>query len=396
MASQQSSVFRYRPCESYFVDSHQEGDTGARAGILERIRLTAEERQYAMAEELSRLASDELLDDVLEHMDTMEGETLPDVASIDIQTEIQWFMRPYLLDFLIEAHTSFKLLPETLFLAVNLLDRYCSRRIVYKRHYQLVGCASLLIASKYGDVKENIPSVRELKTMCCALYDDDMFTQMEWHVLQTLNWTVGSPTVDGFLKIALLDAPFDPHVEHMALYISEIALFAKDFVSTRPSVMARSSLALARCILGRSNSTCDGWAADYDSFTMVNLSQQLHRPSPIVSRKYASPHLSAVALIMEEFLARQAFITRNYAPLSPAGETSAVQQKPDGGATYLTPQKGQYSGMPYGVPTPPITPEGNLYNAETDGKDYPPPSACPPTPCPMPTEIQQHAFACGL
>jgi hypothetical protein len=68
-----------------------------------------------------------------------------------MQREIQWFMRPYLIDFLIEAHSAFSLLPETLFLTVNLLDRYCSKRVVYKQHYQLVGCAALLIAAKYGD-----------------------------------------------------------------------------------------------------------------------------------------------------------------------------------------------------------------------------------------------------
>ena len=110
-------------------------------------------------------------------------------------------MRPYLLDFLVEAHAAFQLLPETLFLAVNLLDRYCSRRVVYKRHYQLVGCAALLISAKYGDKKDRVPTVRELKSMCCALYDDEMFTQMEWHVLQTLNWAVGHTTVDAFLQM---------------------------------------------------------------------------------------------------------------------------------------------------------------------------------------------------
>jgi hypothetical protein len=55
----------------------------------------------------------------------------PVVDLIDIQTELRWFMRPYLLDFLIEAQHAFQLLPETLFLDVNLLDRYCSRREVF-------------------------------------------------------------------------------------------------------------------------------------------------------------------------------------------------------------------------------------------------------------------------
>ncbi|RJE17129.1 G1 S-specific cyclin, partial [Aspergillus sclerotialis] len=136
--------------------------------------------------------------------------TLPDVESIDIQTEIQWFMRPYLLDFLIEAHAAFQLLPATLFLIINILDRYCSKRVVYKRHYQLVGCAALLVAAKYGDKKDRVPTIKELKSMCCSLYDDDMFTQMEWHVLQTLGWTMGHPTADSFLQIAVLDTPDEP------------------------------------------------------------------------------------------------------------------------------------------------------------------------------------------
>src|SRR3978361_100861 len=116
---------------------------------------------------------------------------MPDINSIEIQTEIQWYMRPYLLDFLLEAHHAFQLLPETLLLAVNLLDRYCSKRIVYKRHYQLVGCAALLIAAKYGDRKERVPMIRELKSMCCSLYDEDMFTQMARHVFNSVEVVIG-------------------------------------------------------------------------------------------------------------------------------------------------------------------------------------------------------------
>ena len=164
-------------------------DSGYESGIIEvfdepqhvrkqdNTRDAARLHQHLLAGELSRLDAQEYQQDVLEHMLRMDAETIPDVDSIDIQTEIQWFMRPYLLDFLIEAHSAFQLLPETLFLTVNLLDRYCSKRVVYKRHYQLVGCAALLIAAKYGDKKEKVPTIKELKSMCCSLYDDDMFLQ---------------------------------------------------------------------------------------------------------------------------------------------------------------------------------------------------------------------------
>ena len=42
---------------------------------------------------------------------------------MDNQKELQWKMRGILVDWLIEVHTKFRLLPETLFLAVNIIDR---------------------------------------------------------------------------------------------------------------------------------------------------------------------------------------------------------------------------------------------------------------------------------
>lgn len=267
-------------------------------------------------------------------------------------------MRPYLLDFLIEAHSAFGLLPETLFLSINLLDRYCSKRIVYKKHYQLVGCAALLIASKYGDRKERVPMIRELKNMCGSQYDEDMFTQMEWHVLQTLGWVIGHPTIDSFLQIALDGDKYDSEVEHMACYISEIALFHREFVSKYPSDMARSSLTLARCILHRRQPDHSEWAAKCDPQTLISLSQQLHRPTAVVSRKYASSHLSQVSIILESFLARQASISRQYEmPPSPPHQTSMISDEKPGpvNTALLTPQKDQPPN--HGYLTPPITPE---------------------------------------
>lgn len=294
---------------------------------------------------------------------TQQIDALPDVASIDIQTEIQWFMRPYLLDFLIEAHAAFGLLPETLFLAINLLDRYCSRRIVYKRHYQLVGCASLLIAAKYGDRKDRVPTIRELKTMCCHLYEEEMFTQMEWHVLQTLEWAIGHPTIDGFLQLATEALPKDVEVENMARYIAEIAMFHKEFVSKRPSDMARSALALARYVFNRPQPLHTEWVSQYDPQTLVTLSQHLHRPSQVLSHKYSAGYLSRASGFLQAFLARQASIARCYThpPSPPSDGPSMDAEKFDaryGSSTaFVTPQKRQQFGFALnGSMTPPITP----------------------------------------
>ncbi|KAF2224541.1 G1/S-specific cyclin Cln1 [Elsinoe ampelina] len=390
MAFQQQQMPAYGYCDSYFVENHDDDDGffARAAAQREHARAVARARSRQFADELSRLTADEYEEDVLDHMEQMESETMPDIHSIEIQTEIQWFMRPYLLDFLLEAHHAFQLLPETLFLAVNLLDRYCSRRVVYKRHYQLVGCAALLIAAKYGDRKDRVPTIRELKSMCCSLYDEDMFTQMEWHVLQTLNWIVGHPTVSSFLDLALSESPVDPELQNMTLYISEMALYHKDFISVLPSVMARSSLALARCILNRPQPQHSEWSARYDANVVVDLSNYLAQPSQALFRKYGSAHLSSSSSTVEAFLQHQAMMQRQSMQAavvqpqdSPMSMVDSFHMSPQ------TPQKPVFQQQVaiQGVLTPPITPdkdyEGTTYGA-TQQNLMPKLSACVPTPPP--------------
>lgn len=298
-----------------------------------------------------------------------------------MQREIQWFMRPYLIDFIVEAHAAFALLPETLFLTINLLDRYCSKRVVYKHHYQLVGCAALLIAAKYGDKKDRVPQINELNNMCCGLYDSGMFTQMEMHVLNTLEWAIGHPTVDFFTQLMAAEERDDAEVEHMAAYLCEIALYHRDFVSTKPSMMARASLALARAILGRPEVNDGDWAHT-ENVTLLTLSQHLAQPSPTLARKYATPNMSRVSQKLAEFMAEQAAMARRAAnPPSPPSELAA---KPND--IYSTPQKGHGHGAAMGFEgylTPPITPDGaHFANAQAQKEVYSLPPRCPVTPTP--------------
>lgn len=60
--------------------------------------------------------------------------------------------RAILIDWLCEVHHKWKLHPETLFLTVNVLDRYLAKANVTKKTLQLVGSCALLIASKYEEI----------------------------------------------------------------------------------------------------------------------------------------------------------------------------------------------------------------------------------------------------
>ena len=293
-------------------------------------------------------------------------------------------MRPYLLDFLVEAHTAFALTSETFFLTLNILDRYCSKRTVYRRHYQLVGCTAMLIAAKYDELSKQVPHVRELANMCCQLYDEDMFIQMERHVLMTLEWHIGAPTTAAFLRSAFDDGDIDTELEHMSLYLAEIALYQRDFVSKRPSELAKATLALAQIILNRrSYLSPHHWASQYNDKLLILLSQHIRKRSKVLYQKYERPHASCVAITLDSFFAQHDAIAHpnNVAPPTP-------EASPEHRPVMQTPPKQRYSVNVNMPPTPPITP-----SADSCFQGYQDVGCCkaPDTPAQTPTDaIQSH------
>lgn len=63
-----------QPRGNFFDDSHDIQDRVIRDGIREQEKQLKRQKQAAIAEELSMLASDEYREDHLEHMETMEVE----------------------------------------------------------------------------------------------------------------------------------------------------------------------------------------------------------------------------------------------------------------------------------------------------------------------------------
>lgn len=60
-------------------------------------------------------------------------------------------MRSILVDWLVDVHNHYSSQPETLYLTVNILDRFLERKEVEPRVLQLAGAASFLIATKYEE-----------------------------------------------------------------------------------------------------------------------------------------------------------------------------------------------------------------------------------------------------
>ncbi|RSH87084.1 hypothetical protein EHS25_003573 [Saitozyma podzolica] len=265
-------------------------------------------------------------EEIMAYMHEMDTATIADANLMDMQPELQWFMRPYLIDFLIEVHQQFRLRPEVLYLAMNIVDRYVSKRVVYKKHYQLVGCAALWIAAKFEDGKDKVPLVKELADMCCKAYDESAFIQMEHHVLSTVGWIIGHPTAEAWLRTFTTGENHEEaKVQHLARFLMEITLFHREFVGIRSSDVANGALMLARFMCGKArkpSNRSENVAVRVAFAIDKHFGEKLEHVSEIVIRKYAPTYYGRCSTICREwYLSGRRF---SYNPETPATPVSAL------------------------------------------------------------------------
>lgn len=245
--------------------------------------------------------TEEYFHDMLKHLQTIELESTPNPYMMTTQPELQLHMRPYLLDFLVETHLGLRLSRETLYLAINLMDRYCSKRIVFRRHYQLVGCTSLWIAAKYCDSKQRVPSIEELMLVCCNAYDVQMFVQMELHILSTLEWSVSHPTFDQYLDLFLYQTePEDAKIlRDIALYLCENGIYHSELLEFLPSAISQCALQLAGFFLY--GGSLPEVSAVQDASCMNMLFTAAAQPTACLERKYMRPEFSGAVCYIQEY-----------------------------------------------------------------------------------------------
>jgi len=160
-----------------------------------------------------------------------------------IQNEINERMRAILVDWLIEIHLKFKLLPETLYLTVNILDRYLEKVPMSKQKLQLVGITSMLIASKYQEIYP--PEIRDFVYIADKIYTKEDILEMEGHMLNTLFFNLTVPTSLTFLERFTRLANMDKKSSFFCQYIIELALCDYIMLKYNPSVVAWGAVQLA-------------------------------------------------------------------------------------------------------------------------------------------------------
>lgn len=164
-----------------------------------------------------------------------------------VQCEIQWSMRSILMDWLVQVHNRFALLPETLFLTVNYIDRFLSSKMVSLGKLQLVGATAIFVAAKYEEI--NCPSVQEIVFMVDGGYTVDEILKAERFMLSMLQFELGWPGPMSFLRRISKADDYDLETRTLAKYFLEVTIMDERFVGCPPSYLAAGAHCLARLIL---------------------------------------------------------------------------------------------------------------------------------------------------
>ncbi|KAL4881547.1 cyclin-like protein [Aspergillus karnatakaensis] len=252
------------------------------------------------------LMAAEYVVEIFDYLRDLEMETLPNPQYIEHQPDLEWKMRGILVDWLIEVHTRFRLLPETLFLAVNLIDRFLSAEVVALDRLQLVGVAAMFIASKYEEVLS--PHVANFSHVADETFSDREILDAERHILATLEYNLSYPNPMNFLRRISKADNYDIQTRTLGKYLMEISLLDHRFLGYPQSQVSAAAMYLARLILDRG--PWDATLAHYAGYTEEEIDpifrlmvDYLHRPvcHEAFFKKYASKKFLKASIMTRQW-----------------------------------------------------------------------------------------------
>ena len=160
-----------------------------------------------------------------------------------VQEDITERMRSVLVDWIIDVSSvEFCLLPQTVFLAIQLLDRLIGSSSIRRSKFQLLGCACLLLASKFEEVMPL--SLEALVSASDYCFDTEELILMEKWCFACLHYDINSPTRYYFLTRFALAANFSEREEKIAHYLLELSLQDFAFYKFPPSAVAAAAVHL--------------------------------------------------------------------------------------------------------------------------------------------------------
>ncbi|KAK9071788.1 hypothetical protein SSX86_008217 [Deinandra increscens subsp. villosa] len=202
------------------------------------------------ADEGDPLAVVEYIDEIYRHYRKQEVTSCVSPSYMSQQHDITDKMRGILIDWLIEVHYKFELMEETLYLTVNLIDRFLERQSVSRKKLQLVGVTAMLLACKYEEV--SVPVIEDFIVISDKAYTRTEVLDMEKEMMNTLQFNLSVPTPYVFTKRFLKAAVSYKELELLSFYLIDMCLVEYEMLRFPPSLLAAAAVFTAECTLNRS------------------------------------------------------------------------------------------------------------------------------------------------
>lgn len=213
--------------------------------------------------------------------------------------EINGKIRSILVDWLVSVHRRFKLLPETLFLTVNLIDRFLFIQETSRKELQLVGITALFLAAKYEEIYP--PELRDLILLTDKAFTKDQTIVMERQILKTLDFQVTLPSSWRFFE--KFSEGINEEGRSMGQYLLELSLVDEKMMEFEESLKAVAALYLAYRIFRKDYVyQCTLYSEDEvkkcaeEMLVLLQLAQT--HPLTAVRDKFSKPQFHQVSTIL--------------------------------------------------------------------------------------------------
>lgn len=251
------------------------------------------------------------------------------------QQHISERMRSILIDWLVEAHRKFRLLPETLFITVNIIDRYLDIATCTREKLQLVGVTALFIAAKYEEIYP--PPLKDFSEITQRAYTKTEILQMEGNIVCALKFNLTVPSSMRFLERYSHVDRMDKRSFDLSLYLLELSLIEYKFVAVPESLKACAAMYLTNKLLKKT--TC--WSDILASHTQYKeqairtcalefctmLQQAPAATTQAVRKKFLAPAFSEVATIQIDKLKKLSGQTKGSSNQQSSSQPTSNEQK---------------------------------------------------------------------
>lgn len=198
----------------------------------------------------------EYTNEIFDHLYEREEQTTPSHNYLT-DTQSPYYLRPsmraILIDWLVEVHEKFQCYPETLFLTINLMDRFLSKNKVTLSKLQLLAVTSLFIAAKFEEV--NLPKLSDYAYITDGAASKSDIKNAEMFMLTSLEFNIGWPNPMNFLRRISKADRYDFQTRSIAKFILEFSMCSHKFVDIKPSVLSAMAMFIAKRITQQDKTT---------------------------------------------------------------------------------------------------------------------------------------------